>query len=79
MSNGAALPKTWSGYGQLSPAAQPLATKYLASKENLAFRDAAFIEYNSNPRYLDMPEKTFGRDARDVVLRILKHKPVRNP
>lgn len=76
---GGTLPKEWSGYGQLSPHAQPLATKYLASQEILAFRDAAFIEYNSNPRYLDMLEKTFGRDARDYVLRILKHKLVRNP
>ena len=76
---GGTLPKEWSGYGQLSPNAQPLATKYLSSKEILAFRDQAFIEYNSSPRYLDMLEKTFGRDARDYVLRILKHKLVRNP
>lgn len=76
---GGDLPKTWSGYGQLSPDAQPLATRYLGSKEILAFRDAAFIEYNSNPRYLDYLEKTFGRPARDYVLKILEHKLVRNP
>lgn len=76
---GGDLPKEWSGYGQLSPDAQPLATSYLTSKEILAFRDQAFIEYNSNPRYLNMLEKTFGREARDYVLRILEHKLVRNP
>ena len=75
---GVELPKDWSGYGQLSANAQPLPTKYVTAKEILAFRDAAFIEYFSSPRYLDMLEKTFGPDARDYVLRILEHKIVRN-
>ena len=75
---GGALPNTWSGYGQLSPDAQPLPTHYLSAKEILAFRDAAFIEYNSNPRYLAMLEKTFGPAAPAYVKRILEHKLVRH-
>jgi radical SAM superfamily enzyme YgiQ (UPF0313 family) len=70
---GGELPKDWGGYGQYSANAQPLATKYLTSKEVVAFRDAAFVEYFSSPRYQNMVEKTFGRDARDFVRRILEH------
>lgn len=70
---GVELPKDWGAYGQYSANAQPLATKYVTSKEIVAFRDAAFREYYENPVYLNMLEKTFGRDARDFVGRILAH------
>ena len=70
---GVELPKDWAAYGQYSPNAQPLATKYVTAKEIVAFRDRAFREYYENPRYLNMLEKTFGRNARDFVGRILAH------
>jgi len=71
---GGALPKDWAAYGQYSANAQPLATKYLTSKEIVAFRDAAFREYFESSRYQSMVEQTFGRSARDFVGRILEHK-----
>jgi anaerobic magnesium-protoporphyrin IX monomethyl ester cyclase len=71
---GIELPKDWGAYGQYSANSQPLATKYLTSKEIVKFRDAAFLEYFENPRYLNMLENTFGSDARDFVRRILTHQ-----
>jgi radical SAM superfamily enzyme YgiQ (UPF0313 family) len=75
---GVELSKDWGAYGQYSPNAQPLATKYMTSKEVIAFRDAAFREYFESPRYQNMIEKTFGRDARDFVGRILQHSMPRD-
>lgn len=75
---GGDLPKEWGAYGQYAANAQPLATNYLSSKEIVAFRDAAFREYFESPRYQNMIEKTFGRDARDFVGRILEHTMPRN-
>ena len=70
---GVTLPKTWSGYGQYAPDALPLASKYVASKDILAFRDRAFKEYYSSPRYLDMIERKFGPPAPAFVRHILTH------
>jgi len=71
---GGDLPKNWADYGQYSATAQPLATKYVTSKEIVKFRDQAFREYFEGARYQNMIEKTFGSDARDFVNRILEHK-----
>lgn len=70
---GVELPRDWSAYGQYSPNARPLATKYQSAREVLAFRDAAFREYFGSPRYQQMVEKTFGPAARAFVRRILEH------
>ena len=71
LAQGVALPKNWSAYGQYSPDAQPLATKYVRSREVLAFRDAAFKEYYTSPRYQGMIEKKFGPAAVAFVKKIL--------
>ena len=61
---GMKLPTTWSGYSQHSYDCQPLPTDAVPAKEVLRFRDAAFQEYFSNPRYLDMVTQRFGWHTR---------------
>ena len=66
------LPKTWSGYGQYSSDALPLATKYLTPAEILKFRDAAFLEYYTNPKYLKMMGEKFGIETVNYIKGILQ-------
>lgn len=68
------LPETWRGYSAFSSECIPLPTKYLSSEEVLAFRDKAFIEFHSNPKYLALIEKKFGRKASQHVKGMLEHK-----
>lgn len=68
------LPKTWSGFGQYAADALPLSTKYLKSADILKFRDAAFVEYYTNPAYQKMLGEKFGPDAVDFVKKILSIK-----
>jgi anaerobic magnesium-protoporphyrin IX monomethyl ester cyclase len=60
---GIRLPDAWHGYGQFSEEALPLPTKYLSPAEVLRFRDDAFREYFSNPRYLEMIRQKFGPEV----------------
>jgi radical SAM superfamily enzyme YgiQ (UPF0313 family) len=60
---GIPLPESWSGYGQYSEDALPLRTRHLSAAEVLRFRDDAFVEYNSSPRYQQLVERKFGSDA----------------
>ncbi len=71
---GIELPKTWAGYGQYSEDALPMSTRYLKPAEVLRFRDEAFVEYNTNPRYLEMMRAKFGQQAVDYIREILKIK-----
>ena len=65
--NGWKLPDTLEGYAFLSYESTPLPTKYLTSAEVLAFRDAAWQTYFTNPAYLDLVEKRFGRTQRKNI------------
>ena len=76
---GVALPTAWSAYGQYSADAQPLATKHVAAREVLQFRDAAFDFYYRQPRYQAMLGKKFGPDAVALIHNILSQKIRRNP
>ena len=69
---GQTLPETWSGYGQYSEDALPLATRALTAAQVLRFRDEAFVEYNSSPRYQRMLQEKFGDDAVAWVRELLK-------
>lgn len=55
------LPKSWSGYSQHARDTLPLPTRHISGLEVLRFRDHAFQVYFSNPRYLEMVERKFGR------------------
>ena len=64
------LPPSWSAYSQHSADCHPLANGDLSAAEILAFRDRAFLRYNSSPRYLEMLEAKFGSEVRRYVERV---------
>jgi anaerobic magnesium-protoporphyrin IX monomethyl ester cyclase len=68
------LPESWSGYSQHAYDAKPLPTKHLAAAEVLRFRDAAFQEYFTNARYLDMVAQRFGLETRRHLEAMTQHK-----
>ncbi|MFL9924141.1 radical SAM protein [Herbaspirillum lusitanum] len=57
------LPETWIGYSQHSYECLPLRTETLSAAEVLKFRDEAFNRYFSDPGYLSLVEKKFGKDV----------------
>lgn len=65
--NGWKLPDTFEGYAFLSYECQPLPTKHLTSAQVLQFRDEAWQKYFSNPAYLDLVERKFGKQERKNV------------
>ena len=68
------LPASWSGYSQHSIDCTPLATRHLTADEVLAFRDAAFDEYFSDPRYLASIECTFGTATLAEIRAMAAHR-----
>jgi anaerobic magnesium-protoporphyrin IX monomethyl ester cyclase len=74
---GAHLPATWSGYSQHNSDCRPLDTQHVSAKEVLAFRDAAFTTYFTNPTYLEMVEAKFGKDTLAHVRDMTKFKLTR--
>lgn len=66
------LPAQWIGYSQHSYVMQPLPSKTLSAREIVAFRDNAFHEYNTNPKYLTMLEETFGKEVKEHMQEITK-------
>ncbi len=71
---GIELPKSWLGYAQLNEETLPLPTKYLSSSQVLRFRDKAFQEYFTNPKYLKMIEEKFGLETKEHIKEMSKHK-----
>jgi len=71
---GIKLPENWSGFGQYSPEALPLPTKYLSAAEVLQFRDKSFEEYFINPKYLKMIRERFGNEIEEHIKEMLKYK-----
>jgi anaerobic magnesium-protoporphyrin IX monomethyl ester cyclase len=70
---GIALPEAWYGYSQYAYETIPLPTKYISAAEVLRFRDQAFKEYLSNPKYLDMMLKKFGPEVVKHIKGMLKY------
>jgi radical SAM superfamily enzyme YgiQ (UPF0313 family) len=64
----------WIGYSQHAYESRPLPTDRLAATQVLAFRDRAFLEYFSHPRYLSMLQQTFGPRAVAHVIEMCRHK-----
>ncbi len=67
VSQGLPLPENWSGYSQHSYDCTPLPTDTLSAADVVRFRDDAFHEYFTAPRYLDMVTQRFGWDTRRHV------------
>jgi hypothetical protein len=65
--NGWELPPHWIGYSQHSFETLPLRNENLTAAEILRFRDEAFHEYFSNPKYLEMLESKFGIKVRKHI------------
>ncbi|NQV83154.1 MAG: radical SAM protein, partial [Rhodospirillales bacterium] len=74
VANDLALPEHWTGFSQHSYDCLPLATDHLSAAEVLGFRDDAFHEYFSNPRYLDMVTQLFGWETRRHIEGMATHK-----
>lgn len=76
--NGWKLPSSYEGYAFLSYESEPLPTKHLTSTQVLKFRDEAWQRYFTNPRYLDLIERTFGvverKNIEDMTKIRLKRK-----
>jgi len=68
------LPTKYEGYSQHSYETLNLSNNNLAADEILEFRDKAFVEYNSNPDYLNLLETKFGKKAKDNMVDTLKIK-----
>lgn len=74
LAEGTPLPESWEAYAQYSEETFPLPTKHLSPGEVLRFRDWAFHEYHSSPRYQDMLAERFGPAAVRHVQDMLRHK-----
>jgi radical SAM superfamily enzyme YgiQ (UPF0313 family) len=72
--NHCVIPKTWEAFSQHSYETQPLPTKYISAKDVLQFRDKAFYNYFSNPKYLNMIQKKFGEKVKLDIEDMLKIK-----
>lgn len=68
------LPSTFERYSQHNRHTYPLRNANLSSREILAFRDAAHVEYFIAPSYQRMLRNKFGHDALLAVDQMLKHK-----
>jgi radical SAM superfamily enzyme YgiQ (UPF0313 family) len=67
---GVPLPLAWTGYSQHSRDCLPLPTRHLTAREVLGFRDKAFTSYYTNPHYLNMVERRFGREMVEHLRRM---------
>jgi radical SAM superfamily enzyme YgiQ (UPF0313 family) len=72
------LPEDWSGYSQHNKFARPLCNDKLHAKDILAFRDAAFLAYFENPRYLDKIQHHYGIESVEMIKQMTSYKLERN-
>ncbi len=57
------LPDSWIGFSQHAYETKPLCTEQLTAAEVLEFRDKAFHQYFTSPKYLSLVEKKFGKEV----------------
>ncbi len=63
------LPETYAGFSQHSYRTQPLPTKYLTAQQVLEFRDKAWMEYHTHPKFLQLLKERFSQVAVDETLK----------
>jgi anaerobic magnesium-protoporphyrin IX monomethyl ester cyclase len=72
------LPPSWAAYSQHNRHTYPLRTEALSPAQILAFRDAAFKEYFTSPRWREMVHAKFGPAAIAHVDEMLQYELVRD-
>ena len=68
------LPDNYVGYSQHAYETLNLSNENLSSESILLFRDKAWQKYHSNPKYLNLLEKKFGKPAREDLEKTIKIK-----
>ena len=71
---GIELPERWHEYSELGYETLPMPTKYLSSADVLRFRDRAFVEYHTNPQYIEMIGSKFGPKVVEHIQEMLRYK-----
>jgi radical SAM superfamily enzyme YgiQ (UPF0313 family) len=74
LQKGWGLPEKWHDFSQHSYEQLPLPTDHVTAGQVLSFRDNAWQEYNTNPRYLDMIKAKFGQEVLDHINKLTSHK-----
>jgi anaerobic magnesium-protoporphyrin IX monomethyl ester cyclase len=67
LQKGVRLPDSWIGFAQQAYEFLPLPTEHLTAAQVLEFRDYVFNAYFTNPRFLNIIEKKFGKEAREHI------------
>jgi radical SAM superfamily enzyme YgiQ (UPF0313 family) len=67
------LPTQYDEFAFLSYNTKPLPTKHLSNSQVLAFRDYFWKAYFTNPSYLELVEKKFGKSQRQNVEEMSSH------
>jgi anaerobic magnesium-protoporphyrin IX monomethyl ester cyclase len=68
------VPDKYEKFSFLGKHTLPIINDNLAREEILNFRDKAFVEYHSNPEFLDKVKNKFGQKAVENILNILNTK-----
>ena len=74
LQNNTPLPTTYEGYSFHSYDTLPLPTESLTASEILKFRDDAYYEYHTNPKFLEKIKTKFGEIAVDNINEMVKIK-----
>tara|TARA_R110001592_G_C12963944_1_gene732587 strand:+ start:107 stop:925 length:819 start_codon:yes stop_codon:yes gene_type:complete len=74
LENNIDLPENYEGYSWHSYNTLPAANKNLTSAEILKFRDNAYNEYHTSPKFLEKVRKKYGNEAADNILKNTKIK-----
>lgn len=65
--SGIKLPDRYSGYSQHSYWTQNMSSNYLPAEEILRYRDKCWMEYFTNPSYLQMMKNLYGQECVDSI------------
>ena len=71
---GKRLPPTWRSFSQHNDDCTPMDTEYVDAATVLRFRDEAFTRYFTDPNYLAMIERKFGKETLEHVKQMTTYK-----
>lgn len=67
-------PTNWAQYSPYGYECLPLKTKHLNAEQVLFWRDKFFYDYYAEPKYLNMVEEKFGKEARQHIIDMTRVK-----